>query len=367
MADQSLIDQMTLKKQNGVSFDALNNVGDISGFASSVLTYAITLIAIGYVGATVINITNMSGKEIDDLFPTDLQSFPYQVPIGRTNPDGNSISQLFSDFHASEDAESLTRATLELIYPMKRCSFPYSSWFLSKEFVGSKGYTLAQWFACRCAGTFCFWRQFYKILIVLGKWFHTVASVVADWFLFYIFPYITFYVIMLPIIPIVGFIVSIGSSSMYNIPGAWIFTFAPLMGFLMALANIVTGGVFNFFSWIMSILIFGFGFGLGFINVFWWAIIGGALWLYTVGFLVLSPLLHKGGVKNVVEEFKNHRRSMLAIFTILILISSFKYLNSSLTIGLCAGAVLCFFKIFKMGKEVKMPPVGAKPSVPAPK
>ena len=115
MADQTLIDQATLKKEGGATLDALNNIGDLEGFGYTVLTYAITLIAIGYVGATIINITNMTGKEIDDLFPTDLQNFPYQVPIGRTNPDGNSIAQLFSDFNASKDTESLTRATLELI------------------------------------------------------------------------------------------------------------------------------------------------------------------------------------------------------------------------------------------------------------
>jgi hypothetical protein len=366
MADQSLIDQMTMKKESGGSFDVLKNVGDLQGFGNTVLTYAITLIAIGYVGATIINITNMTGKEIDDLLPTDLQSFPYQLPVGRTNPDGNSIAQLFSDYHASQDPESLTRATLELIYPMKRLSFPYTSWFLSKEFAGGKGHTLAQWFASTCAGTFCFWRKFYKILIVLGKWFHAVAATPADWFLFYVFPYITFYIIFLPVIPIVGFLVSVMSSSMYNIPGAWILTFAPFMGLLMAIANIITGGFFNFFSWVMSFLIFAFGFAMGWINLFWWALIGGALWLYTIGFLVLSPLLHKGGVKNVVEEFKNHRRSMLAIFTILVLIASFKYLSSSLSIGLGIGALLCFYKIYQMGKEGKAP-VGVKPPVPAPK
>ena len=62
MADQSLIDQMTLKKEGGGSFDALKNIGDLRGFSLTVLTYAITLIAVGYVGATIINITNMTGK-----------------------------------------------------------------------------------------------------------------------------------------------------------------------------------------------------------------------------------------------------------------------------------------------------------------
>jgi len=336
------------KEKAGQDTSFLKDVGNINGFFTTVLTYAVGVLVIGYVGATVINITNLSGKEIDDLFPTELGNFPYTVPEGRTNPSGDSIADLFSSYNASEDMEHLTRATLEFIFPMKRLSFPYKSWFLSKEFKGTTGHIIAQWFASTCAGTFCAWRKFYKILIVLGKWFHTVAFNVSDFVLFYIFPYIAIYVIMLPIIPFLGMGLALLASSMYNIPGAWMFTFAPFMGILLAVSNILAGGFFNFFAWIMAIIIFFVGWGLGWVNLAWWFMIGCALWLYTVAFLALSPLLHKGGLKNVVKEFVKHKKSLLAIFTVLVVVAAFSNLSKTLTTGFAIGALVCFFIIFKM-------------------
>jgi hypothetical protein len=344
---------------------SFQNLGDIKGFLVSVVKYAVVVVVLGYVGATVINMTNMSGAELDDLFPTDLQNFPYQTPVGRVNPQGNSIASLYTEYHASADPESLTRATLEFIFPMKRQSFPYTSWFLQKEFETSKGHTIAQWFASTCAGTFAAWRKFYKILIVLGKWGHSVAGTLADLFLFYVYPVIAIYLIMLPIIPIVGFILCIFSSTMYNIPGAWIFTFAPLMGFLMAIANIFNAGMLNLFAWVISLLIFSFGFAMGFINVAWWGIIGIALWVFTIAFAILSPLLHKGGIKNVVKEFIKKRKGLMYIFVVLVVISALKKLNNTLKIGVIVGAIYCLYKIFKLPSTANgvLPPT--TPPVPA--
>jgi len=333
-------------------FNNLTSLGDVQGFAIDVVKYAIIVVVLGYVGASVINITNMTGSEIDDLFPTDLQNFPYQTPIGRTNPSGSSIAALYSEFNASSDSESLTRATLEFVFPMKRQSFPYKSWFLSDEFAMSKGHTIAQWFASTCAGTFATWRKFCKILIVLGKWGHTVMFNIADIFLFYIYPYIAVYVILLPIIPVIGFILCFFSSTMYNIPGAWIFTFAPVMGFLLAVANIFNAGLLNIFAWAMSFLIFMFGFAMGFVNLAWWAMVGIALWIYTIAFLALSPLLHKGGLKNVVKEFIKKRKGLMVIFVLLVVVAAFAKLNDSLKIGFVVGALICFYKIYKLKSTV---------------
>jgi hypothetical protein len=115
-------------------------------------------------------------------------------------------------------------------------------------------------------------------LIVLAKWFHVVINPASDYVLFFIFPFLAIYLIMLPLIPVIGFFLSIFASAMYNIPGAWMFTFAPIMGFLLAISNLYTGGIVNIFAWGMSLLIFIFGFVMGFVNVAWWAMIGIALW-----------------------------------------------------------------------------------------
>ena len=343
-------------RTSGETKSPLENLGDVGSFAWSILYSAIALVVVGYVGANTINICNMSAAEMDDLFPSDLQNFPYNVPLGRTNPPGNSVAQVYSDFHAQRDLESLTRATVEFIFPMKRQSFPYTSWFLKEEFKSTKGYTIAQWFAATCAGTFCAWRHINKIIIMLGKWFYAALGTIADYFLFYVFPVVAIYLIVLPLVPVIGFILAILSSTMYNIPGAWIFTFAPIMGFLLAIANIYTGGLINFFAWVMSFLIFIFGFVMGFINLVWWVMIALALWAYVIMFLLLSPLLHKGGFKNVVTEFKKKKKSLSFIFVVLVLIFAFMHLNDSLKIGFGAGALLCMYLIFK--------PSGDKPKEP---
>jgi hypothetical protein len=95
----------------------LKKLGNLEGFAKLVLYYAVALIAIGYIGATTINICNMTGEEIDYLFPSNLQSYPYMVPANESNPPSNTIADIFKEFHANQDAESLTRATLEVVYP----------------------------------------------------------------------------------------------------------------------------------------------------------------------------------------------------------------------------------------------------------
>jgi hypothetical protein len=346
MAGNPIDERRNMKVTNAP--DVLKDLGDVQGFGLSVLYYAVIVVVLGYVGATVVNITNMSGQEIDDLFPTDLQNFPYQVPKGRTNPSGDSISSLYAEFGANKNTESLTRATLEFVFPMRRVSFPYTSWFLKDEFANTKGHTIAQWFASTCAGTFCMWRGFYKTLIVVGKWAHTVAYDVADIFLFYVYPYILIYLIMLPIVPVIGFFLCLFSSTTYNIPGGWLFTFAPLMGVLLAIANIFNAGLLNIFGWMMSFLIFMFGFAMGFVNLVWWAMIGFALWMYTIAFLALSPMLQKGGLKNVVKEFIKKRKGLMIIYIILVVIQACVKLNTSLKVGFIVGALLCFYKIYQL-------------------
>ena len=344
----------------------LSEAGDIKGFGELVLFFAIGIVAIGFIGATVINITKMTADEIDSLFPTNLQDFPYQVPIGKKNPDGNSIADVYADFHADQDTEGLTRATLEFIYPMKRQSFPYTSWFLSEEFQGHKGHTIAQWYASTCAGTFCFWRSIYKMLIVLGKWVMNVAEKVAEFALFYIFPYICLYLILLPVIPAIGFVISIFTSTMYNIPGGWILTFAPVMGILVAIANVFSTGIVVLGGYALSLVIFLGGLSMGVVNLAWWVIIGIMLWIYTAMFLFLSPLLHKGGIKNVMNEFVRKRRSLMVIFIILVLIAAFTKLNAILSAGFLIGGIICVILIFKLkgGGGPAVP--GEAPSAPAP-
>ena len=104
----------------------------------------------------------------------------------------------------------------------------------------------------------------------------------------------------------------------------------------------------NLYSWGISIIMVYAGYAAGFINLAWWIGLGGALWLYTVVFLFLSPLLHKGGMQKMFEVFKGHMKSMLFIALVLIVVAAFKNLSQALTIGVGIGAVICAYRIYKM-------------------
>ena len=325
----------------------ITSLGDLTGFALAMIKNVVIVLVIGYVGATVVSITQLPWKVIDDLFPTDINSFPYSVPEGKGDPPSASVEEIMQGYNPN-NVESLTRGVVEYIFPLKRRSFPYKSWFLSDAFKGSKGYIVAKWFSMTCANAFSSWRLFYVTLILLGKTMHKMMGDVADMLLFYVYPYIIFFLILLPIIPIIGFFLAMLGSVTYNVPMAWVFTFSPVMGILLAVANLFSGGIFNIFAWAVSFMFGCFGFALGYVNFAWWAAIGIAMWLYSIVFLVISPLLYDSGISKIFNEIKRHTKSLLALFLILMVTSAFQTLNSKLSTGITIGAIICCILIFKM-------------------
>ena len=332
----------------------VNSLGDLRGFITAMGANVVIILVIAYVGSTVISITQLPWKVIDDLFPTDINNMPYSVPEGKTDPPSATVEEIMQGYDPN-NAESLIRGVVEYIFPLKRRSFPYKSWFLSDAFKSSRGYIIAKWFSMTCANAFCMWRQFYIILILIGKTIHRTLGFVGDLFLFYVYPFLTFYIVLLPIIPIIGIFLAFFGSAAYNVPMSWIFTFAPLMGFLLAIANLFSGGIFNIFSWVMSFLIGMGGMALGYINLAWWAMIGLALWAYSVVFLFLAPLMYDKGISRMVYEIKRHTKTLLTLFLFLMVISSYQTLNKKLTIGITVGAAVCLILIVKMKIDVVPP------------
>jgi hypothetical protein len=327
--------------------DFVKSLGDLKGFFKGMVRNVVMILVIAYVGSTVISITQLPWNVIDDLFPTDINNFPYAVPEGKSDPPSATVEEIMQGYNPN-NVESLTRGVVEYIFPLKRRSFPYKSWFLSDAFKSSKGYIIAKWFSMTCANAFCAWRKFYVMLILLGQWLHKMLGAIADMLLFYVYPYIIFYLILLPVIPVIGYFLAVAGSTMYNVPMAWIFTFAPVMGIMLAIANLFSGGIFNIFSWVVSFIIGMGGYALGAINVSWWLMIAMAMWLYSVVFLFLAPLLYDKGLARVLYEIKRHTKSLLSIFLILMVVTSFGTLNKKLTMGITIGAILCFILVFKM-------------------
>ena len=349
--------QQKINNTQSTSKAFVANLGNTRAFLGDVLQYTGILLMVGYLGSTVVSITKLPWKAIDELFPTNLQSFPYTVPVGQFET-RQTVEMIFSEYNKNKTLENLSRGVAEYIFPLKRTSFPYKSWFLSPEFSGSKGYIVAKWFSMSCANAFCWWRSFYVTLVLLGRWMYEMFGAIADFIIFYIYPYIIIYLIMLPLIPVIGGMLAAFGSTMYNVPGSWIFTFAPVMGVFLAVTNIMSGGIFNIYSWVISCFIFWGGLALGYINLVWWGAVGVALWIYSIVFLFISPIMYEGGIKSFLDTFTDHRKSMLAIFVFLILGSSYRNLNKSLSTGFTVGAVGCLFMIYKMGKPAA--PVAVK-------
>jgi len=87
------------------------------------------------------------------------------------------------------------------------------------------------------------------------------------------------------------------------------------------------------------------------------------MWGFTIAFLVISPLLHKGGMKNVVEEFKKKRKGLMVIYVILVVISAIRKLNNALKTGFFVGALICFYKIYKMPSSAGLGESASKAAV----
>jgi hypothetical protein len=325
-----------------------NPIGDYNSFLKAVGKSIVVLLCVGYVGSTVLTVTDMTGHEINELFPVDLNDLPY------ANTAHSAAAKNLDDLFQEKGAEAVTKDALEFLYPMKRLGFPYKSWFLPEGGECKDIATVvAKWYALTCAGTFSSYRGLCQTLIVLGKWLVNAFENTGDLFLFYIYPYILFYIIFLPIIPVIGYFLAMYSSIVGNIPKGFMLSFAPIMGIVAAVANLFAGSIFNPYSWALSTMISMAGFALGFTNFAWWVILGIALWVYAIVFMFIVPLLldkdaknGKSGLERVFHKFADHKKSMLFIALLIILKSSLDFLTPAVSAGIAAVAAYYLFKTF---------------------
>ena len=326
----------------------VNTMANPQQFTKDLLWCALALMIVSYAGATVLSILKMKPDDLDYLLPTDISKLPYYNPSDPNNK-GPSLQNVVNAAKGS-----YTAALLEYVYPMKSVGFPYASWFMHPNFTGTKGFTIAQWFALTCANVFIWWRSFYKALYLVGNWLIKVteSSNVGDLFLFFIYPYILYYLVFLPLIPFIGFVLAILGSSQHNIPGSYMLTLAPIFGTLFAIGNLIGGGVFNIYAWIISGVIYFSGFMIAFVSFFWWWMLGGALWLYSIMFLLFAPFWagKADAMDVIVAEMKAHTRSICSIFILYTAFSAAQNFadNTELLTGILLGSLFCLYQIYYM-------------------
>jgi hypothetical protein len=328
--------------------------GNPQQFVKDLVWCAVALMLVSYVGATVLSILDMNPKDLETLLPTNIYTYPYSAPAGTSAKDLDKGVEL-DKILKPDGTGNFTAALLEYLYPMKSVSFPYTSWFMHPNFKGTKGHTIAQWFALTCANVFIWWRSFYKALYLVGNWLRSVtksAGDIGDLFLFFVYPYILYYLVFLPIVPFIGFVLAILGSSQHNIPGSHMLTLAPIFGTLFAIGNLIGGGVFNVYAWMISGVIYFSGFAIAFVSFCWWCMLGGALWLYSIMFLVFAPFWagKDNAMQHIMVQLKLHIRSICTIFVLYTAFAATKNFAQSteLLAGISVGTLFCLYQIYYM-------------------
>jgi hypothetical protein len=142
-----------------------------------------------------------------------------------------------------------------------------------------------------------------------------------------------------------------------NISGSFVLTFSPITGMVAAVANLFAGGIFNPYSWIMSMMIGMAGFAMGLVNFSWWVLVSLALWAYCIFLLFMMPLMlqekdGKSGLQRVFETFKEHKKSLILITLLLVLKASSEFLVTPVTAGILVVSLLNVYNMFfKQGPE----------------
>ena len=323
--------------------------GDIQGFLNTTVYNVALLSVIAVVGSSIVSVVKMDVGELELLFPTDISKPPY--PQSEDTTVAAKAGPIFAQYEQDGKIESLLKAMLEYFYPMQTKSFPYKNWFVEPKFEGTYSYVVAKWMTVTCANAFIAWRSWYMSIVILGKALLAFMPYMFDLFLFYVWPYILMYAIMLPIVPVIGTIMAFIGSLTYNVPGAPLLSLAPIAGICVAIANIVAGGIFNIYAWIISFFIYIGGFALGFVNIGWWIGIGLAIWLWSIMQLFLMPLLMKDGISKTISEIGNHSKSISLIFLYLTFQAAMTYLTPSASIGIVVGVALILAKVFFLDKS----------------
>jgi hypothetical protein len=285
-------------------------LGNLSGFGKESVTNIVYILGIAYIGGSITSICN--SKKIDEIFPYDMDKMPYNNP---TKPTG-IIQSIFG--------------------------FPYN-WRKEPGSIYNEYYN---WFIDTWSYVFSFWRELNAHGAHASKQY-LYSGLFGNFFLFYILPYILFYVVN--IIPFISFFLA-GLGSMHK-EYSFVFTFA-----------FITAWIYGFgkcdeitFSCVISAICIGItGVVLSFFYIPWWIVISIATWVYFNTFLCFSPFFSNSpGINKVIEEIKKHETSLTILFMIFTLMSSVTYLNPEVTMGIGICSVYIMYLLHKNNKRGK--------------
>lgn len=298
----------------------MNPIGNLKGFIIDVMWNILMVFGMGYMGGSIVALSQLDKAKLDEMFPIDLTQSPY---VGE------------------KPTITLTGYT-----------FPYSLYTTGETNFFIK---VINWLILTCAFVFIGIRTLFRSFssVKPDKWYYQWAY---DLFLFYVAPFLLVSIVVYSRTLTSTFITLIALFSIFvgefilhekKLKNGWWYALAPLSYWFTVFFAKSEPGLMN-----LMIKVF-LGFIAFFVGVFamtviyplWWSsIVPFALFYFTI-MLCFSPMWY--GFDKVVKEMGNHRVTLLCVFMLLSIYTSQLYLVPLATSGVIAGSIYMLYLLFK--------------------
>lgn len=336
---------------------SLQQIGNFSQFWKDEISNLLYVAWIAFYGACMIILIEFkkTPDKLDAMLPTTLPSktIPYAKPYAVRREDKDSMGMLTYLFSYDSDFPYNIKTGIDIL-----------DGYLF--FLGGMGSYLYASFRGALKSTI-------KIF--------DVNNFFVDLFCFYLLPTILFYVVLMPIIPIISFCGINFISCFYQprLQKAYLYAFACIFNIIdynaVKSAMDITQFPVSMISYFISVMI---GFAMSYMIVPGTSLLYSlSVWAYMIGFVKLMPiaLILLGGLSfkelcsKILEQFSKHYIGLTVLFLFYSIAISYKNLNQKVAWGTQIGIVvliLILLNVFKSIKNIYLYLTGNITSIPNP-
>ena len=340
----------------------MSKIGDVGKFVGLAIGNAIQIVFIGYLGASMLSLCDLTDpydggdpKTFDFIFPIDEDALPYSCP----NKDASACKYAGGDVRTTASGgKQWFKVIFEVLYPMNSLSFPYSNYYSNPLYQGTFLYSLWDWMSWTCAGAFIKYRTVYRAYILVMAALARTGGL-GDLITFYLMPYVTLALFCIPPFPqLVGSMLTWWSSIFTpKVEDSQMWAFAPLCGFIILLGSIISSFcaccTCGCFAWILGLVAFGVSILVYTIATTWITLIGLAIGFWSAMVTLFAPVMWKngGGWADMKKQFRAHRRGLLIYFIISTACGAGAMLTPTVSSGVIAGALIALYFVVIKGSS----------------
>ena len=296
----------------------MNPIGNIKGFMIDVMWNIVTVFGIGYMGGSLVALSQLEKSKLDNFFPIDLNESPY---VGE--PSGLTLTG-----HG----------------------FPYSLYTSGQPDFFVK---VLNWLIMTCAFVFIGIRKLFRSFSSFQ--FTGMKKMAYDFCLFYIVPLLLVSIVMYSRMLTSTFIMLIAIFTMFageflfqisKLKNGWWYGLAPLSFWFTVFFAKTEPGIMNLMiKLFLSFIAFFAGlFAMTVVYPLWWSGIVAVAIFYFTFVLFFLPLWY---IDNVIKEMGNYRISLMMIFMLLTIYTSQLYLVPLATLGIIVGSIYMLYLLYK--------------------